>query len=186
MKYIKLGLVIMVSFFFLISMGYLIYLLLQIDKKDSASIIGGMFTVIGGVMAVSLTQYKLRQRDIENALRSKKIDMYHVFLTTVQKTMQGMNDHNKYSNKVSEKDILKSFADFQTNIILWSSPEVVQAYYEFKISSQQASVNTLIATDALYRAIRDDIGSSNKNLEINQLIKMYLSDPNELDTLIKK
>jgi hypothetical protein len=72
---------------------------------------------------------------------------------------------------------------FKTNIILWGSPKVLIAQADFELQSRVEG-NIFLAVDNLYRAIREDIGLSNAGLPPLHLVKMYLSDPEELESLI--
>jgi hypothetical protein len=72
------------------------------------------------------------------------------------------------------------FVKYKTNVILWGSPQVINAQLKFE-SASTTGENVLYATDRLYLAIRADLGLSNRGLGNRQLIKMYLKNPKELD-----
>mgnify|MGYP000446966694 CR=1 FL=1 len=178
---------IVLSLFLLSSLSAVALLLytFKIDSEVSASIIGGVFAVLAGVVVTNITQYQIRLRDIENAHRDKKVEIYHKFLKMAENTLQQADSNNKHAKKISEKDLLNGMNDFQTSIILWGSSNVLKAYKEFKQESQNG-LNPLPSMDRLYRAIREDIGLSNSNLEPLDLIKMYLTDGDELEAKIQE
>ncbi|MDC2889118.1 hypothetical protein [Psychrosphaera algicola] len=90
---------------------------------------------------------------------------------------------NQKQKESATKALIDYLVKFKTNIILWGSPKVLIAQAEFEQQSK-VSGNIFLAIDNLYRAIREDIGLSNSGLPSLHLVKMYLSDPEELESLI--
>ena len=91
-----------------------------------------------------------------------------------------VNDYLK-GPEIPEKELVELMLRFKTDIMLWASPEVINAFNSFQESSGKGGIGTLVAVDRLYRAIRSDIGLSNRGLPVNSLVKMYLKDPSELE-----
>jgi len=178
-------LLILVFISIVLFMWFFIELLLKSDPKISASIIGGMFTIILGISVVLLTQYQIRRRNIEEAHREKKVKIYSDFLNIVKNLFQQNNSNSSNVKKISDKKLVDFMATYKTNIILWGSPEVLIAQAEYESKSQKGK-NSFLELDNLYRAIREDIGLTNRGLKPLHFIKMYLSDPDELDNLMKK
>jgi len=81
---------------------------------------------------------------------------------------------------VSEQDLIDFFVKYKTQLVLWGSPEVINAQLNFEQVTQKGG-DILSAVDRTYRAIRADIGLSNNRLNDLQLIKLILSNPDELD-----
>ena len=156
------------------------------DPKIAAAIIGSVATVIVGLCAVLYTQKQIKQRDIDEAHREKKVAMYSEFLNIVQRTMSGQNK-NVPVKPISDKQLLTSLLKFKTEIMLWSSPGVINSFVQFQeISAARSSIDKLLpAVEKLYREMRKDIGLKNSGLPDNQLVKMYLKDPSELDDALK-
>ena len=65
---------------------------------------------------------------------------------------------------------------FKTSIMLWGSPKVLKAQYNFE-NYEINGVDILDAVDNLYRAIREDVGLSNKGLKKRFLVNMQISNP---------
>jgi hypothetical protein len=84
------------------------------------------------------------------------------------------------SNPPSDMELADFFVKYKTNVILWGSPQVINAQLKFE-SATTTGENVLYAADRLYLAIRADLGLSNRGLGNRQLIKMYLKNPKELD-----
>lgn len=82
----------------------------------------------------------------------------------------------------SKQELVEFMVEFKTNVVLWGSPKVINAQLNFQKVSESGG-NVLFPVDELYKAIREDIGLSNKGLDKRQLVKMYLLHPDELDVM---
>lgn len=170
----------------LIALGFLMWLvftrLLQFlesaDPSVSAAIVGAIATVLVGLGVALYTQTQIKVREIENAHRSRKVEIYSGFLDFVGKTLSTSNSANEQPNK----ELVKFFEHFHTNLILWGSPKVINAYLDFKRHSNDR-LQVMDKVDALYRSIREDLGLDTRGLSSRQLVKLYLKDPDELDKL---
>ena len=151
----------------------------QINPAISAAIIGAMATVIAGIVAVLITQQQTKSREIAEAHREKKAEIYKEYMETISKMLLSSNEKVK-AKPITEVELVTYMMKFKTQIILWGGPKVIKAQYEFERASRQDR-NILIAADNLYRSIREDIGLSNRDLPSLQLVKMYLSNPEEID-----
>ena len=149
------------------------------DPKISAAILGGMATVFVGLTAVIITQNQTKLRDREEAHRASKVEIYKRYLETIAALLAGTND-NVSLKAPTEQELVDYLVQFKTEILLWGSPEVIKMQLEFQFASENDG-NIFIAVNNLHKAIRADIGLSNKGLNNLELVKMYLSDPTELD-----
>ncbi|HCG6851660.1 TPA: hypothetical protein NJ269_002503 [Vibrio parahaemolyticus] len=134
-----------------------------------------------------LLQKYIREREIEEAHRQKKVEIYNDFLTLVSAFMQGTN-HNNKKKLPNQQKIFDEFEKFQNGILLWGGPQVIQAFLDYRKSSagSQDSLTIFRHVDALYKALREDIGLSNEGLDQLELVQMYLGDPHEIDVLLSE
>jgi hypothetical protein len=149
------------------------------NPSVSAAVVGAMATVLVGVGGALYTQSQIKRREIEDAHRSRKVEIYKGFLDVVARVMARTNE-NVSLEPISEQALVDFIVEFKTDIILWASPKVINAQLNFEKESRSGG-NSLVAVDQLYKAIREDIGLSNRGLDRHQLIKMHLSDPDEMD-----
>ncbi|WP_199533260.1 hypothetical protein [Thiopseudomonas alkaliphila] len=169
--------------------GYLLWLvaarlltfLESANPSVSAAIVGAMATVLVGVGGALYTQSQIKKREIEEAHRARKVEIYKDFLDIAARMMAEGNE-NVSLEPPSQQELVDFMVGFKTNVVLWGSPKVISAQLNFqKISSENGHV--LKAVDELYKAIREDIGLSNRGLDRHQLVKMYLSNPDEMDEM---
>jgi len=157
-----------------------IALLVRLKPEVLVAIIGAMATVFAGLAAVIISNKQSKQRDIDESHRAKKVEIYKDFLDAVSGQMAKDNEHVSKEG-FSEQELIDYMVEFKTNILLWGSPQVIKLQLEFEKVSKEGG-NILVAVNNLYKAIREDIGLSNKGLNDYELIKIYLKDPSELDT----
>ncbi len=152
------------------------------DSKITIPVIGGIITIIVGLIANLYTQKQIKLREIDEAHRSKKVEIYSNFLEIVRRIISG-NNKNIPIKPLKEGELILQMTKVRTEIILWSSPSVINAFRNFEsIAEENTGIKMLLpAVDRLYREMRKDIGLSNKGLPQNQLVKIYLKDPSELD-----
>lgn len=155
----------------------------KLNPNVAAAIIGGMATVIGGTVVVLITQHQSRKRAAEESHRSKKVEIYKNYLKIVSRMVAGDNKDVPIKAP-TEKELAKYMVEFKTELILWASPKVIKAQLEFQHAATTEK-NMFDAVNDLHLAIREDIGLSNRGLSSHELVKMYLSDPSELDDLLK-
>jgi len=154
-------------------------------SQVAAAIIAFAGTVIAGIGAVVISQQRAKAREIAEAHRPKKIDLYSGFITQVVGIMR---DHKggKTPDAATVKKLEDFFFDFTTNVMLWGSPGVLQHYGSFRRTGQQSGPNVVLLMDDILQAMRKDLGLSNWGLARGDLIKMLLTDPETLDALLKK
>ncbi len=134
-----------------------------------------------------MIQKHIREREIEEAHRQRKVEIYNDFLKLVSSFMQGSNSSNNKKAPTGQK-MLNEFEKFQNGILLWGGPKVILAFLEYRKKSDgnHDSLEIFISVDKLYKELREDIGLSNKGLDSLETVQMYLSDPSEIDELLKE
>lgn len=185
-KYIRVmfgSLILIVLAYGLYQLGSeMILLLSKIQKEVLVALIGAIATISVGITVVIITQKQSKQREIEESHRPKKIEIYKKFLDAVSGQMANQNE-NVSKKGMTEQELVDYLVEFKTELLLWGSPSVIKNQLEFeKVSSENGNVFT--AMDNLYKAIREDIGLSNKGLNSHELVKIYLRNPSELDTVL--
>lgn len=183
--YLLIGIVILAGIAFGLwkSVIFIISNLSQINPSVLAAIIGAMATVFVGIIVVLITQHQTKLREIAEAHREKKVEIYNKFLNIITNLLKGANENIK-CEPISQEDLIEYLVEYKREILLWGSPKVIKAQLHY----ESVSGNTrqmFYAIDNLYRAIREDIGLSNKGLEPLDLFKLFLKDPHEIETFLK-
>lgn len=157
----------------------------KIRSDVLASIIAGFFVFIVHIVVAFLNQRHLKQRDIDESHRTKKVEIYKKYLDLIASMHAGVNKRLS-QEELTDKDIAEWFVGFKTELVLWGSQDVIkffQGVHQNNFSNRPKELH--VAIENLYKAIREDIGLSNKGLNNFELNKMYLSNPEEVDELMK-
>ncbi|MCZ6802687.1 MAG: hypothetical protein O7D86_01815 [Proteobacteria bacterium] len=179
-----LGLVLLAGACYL---GYLVFIeiievLSKLKKEVLAALIGAIGTVFVGVAAAIISQKQSKQRDIDESHRPTKVEIYKRYMDAVSGLLAKENE-NVSKEGMSDQELVDYLVEFKTEILLWGGPKVLKCQLEFDETSRNGG-NIFVAVDNLYKAIREDIGLSNRGLNNLELVKMYLSDPGELDEMM--
>lgn len=158
--------------------------IMEASPNVFAPLIGAMATIIGAVTAVIITQHQTKQREIEEAHRQKKTEIYKEFIETILGVLASKNTNFSIEG-LSNEELINYLFTYKTEILLWGSPKVIRAQLEFEAVSRSGG-NPLVAIDKVYRSIREDIGLTNKRLNDLDLVKLFLIDPEELDEISRQ
>lgn len=128
--------------------GYLVWiiaarLLLFLERADpsvAAAVVGAMATIMVGMGGVLYTQAQTKKREIEEAHRAKKVEIYKELLDMIARMMTSENP-NVSHNAPSDQELVDFLVGFKTNLLLWASPKVINAQLNFqKVSSSGGNV----------------------------------------------
>ncbi|WP_336949599.1 hypothetical protein [Acinetobacter junii] len=130
----------------------------DINPQLAIALITGSSTIIVATLTVVLGKYFERLKEIDSHHRTKKVEIYDEFLISVFKV---------FFDNDPEFDLVKFLQEWQRKIIMWASPNVIKAFVDWKIHLAKSPPNaqTLFLMENLFKAMRKDIGLSNKNLD---------------------
>lgn len=161
--------------------------LLALNAEIAAAIIATLGTVLAGVTAVIISQRWAKHREIAEAHRPQKVELYSTFIKGVMDLVLRLRDDPQQKAKATaDKKIQKFFTDFTTDLILWGGPHVIQTYLRFRAAGASEYPDVILYMDDVFRAIRRDLGHSNWGLSRGDLVKSFLTDPEQLDALLEK
>ncbi|MBD2665728.1 hypothetical protein [Richelia sinica] len=165
----------------LLGMGLYWFISALIDKLNSIdsdlgkAIITGGVTVSIAVLTLVIGKLWEQQVKIQQDIREKKIPVYEkqieIFFSLIFAEKNG-------DDKPTQEELRKAFQLFTEKLIIWGSPEVIQAWSEFKLYDWQNSdsLEGFLKVEALLRAIRKDLGNSNSKLALGDISKLFIND----------
>lgn len=179
-------------FFVLIFFGllYLIWVLgnytfswlILLDKEVAAAAIAGFM----GLSGILYAQWHAKSKEIADSHRRAKIEVYETFFDIVERFMaaeKGEEESLDPENDNFPEELKDQFTKLSRGMIIWASPRVINSWSAFRERSSTAKTpaDTLLAVDDVLQAIRADLGNSNFGLTRGAVIKLYLSNPSEMD-----
>jgi hypothetical protein len=142
-----------------------------------------VLTALGAIAGLLLTQRANKLKDVAEAHRAAKVEVYRRFMNFVTTAL--MASKTTAGTAIEEPfgpDFQRQFVEFTSELVLWGSPGVLNKFAAWRIASQVSGIpESLFAVDDLLQAIRKDLRNSNKGVKRGDLIRLYLKDPTELD-----
>ncbi len=144
----------------------------------SVEIIAAIIAAVASVLAVIYSQKKNKEREISEAHRPQKIEIYQKFMNDL--VLKTLKPNKGDKPNISENDLEEFFYKFTSEIIVWGSPGVIKAFEKFRRHSNPKQTQILLVVDEILREIRIDLGNSNKGLKNGDLIRLFIKDPENI------
>ena len=162
--------------------GYFFALIKGLEKE----VLAATSTALIGFFGLIYVQWNSKAKEISDSHRPAKIEVYETFFDIVERFMAAEVSDDKSLDPESEdlpQELKDQFTKLSRGIIVWASPQVIKAWSEFreKASESKTPRDTLLAVDKVLQAIRADLGNSNFGLSRGGVVKLYLSNPREID-----
>ncbi|MCZ4367689.1 hypothetical protein [Sulfitobacter dubius] len=156
----------------------------ELKPNEYVPLFVAFVTAAVGLTGALYTQNRIRKREIDDAHRAKKTEIYFSFIKLIERVMMAHKDELGLE-PLDEGELVKKLIEFKTDCLLWGSEEVLQALVDFQTlsTSQPTPKQILRSIDPLYRAMRNDIGLTNTRLAKDFFAKWPLSDPKEFDRI---
>lgn len=145
-----------------------------LQREVATAIVAGFVAVIVSIVSVLLSKYFDRKREIEQAQRAKKAEIYedllkfvfgHVFAAT-------RPDHTP-----SDADGFDFFNRFTQRVIVWGSDDVLRQFSKWKFSMNENDPNAVIfEMEKLFFSIRKDMGHKNAGLRRGDILRIFTPD----------
>jgi len=156
--------------------GYVIFVLVRfvwrelasLDSEVSVAVITGAATVLGATLTIVLGRYFERRRETEAHFREKKVEIYDEFLREFFKLF--------YFRE--QTDLVSFIREWQRKVLLWGGDHVLATYIAWmrKLSRGNPDAQTMFMTEDFFRAIRSDLGLSNRRLTKGLFVHLMLQN----------
>lgn len=152
----------------------------QLDPNVVAAIIAALAATTG----VLYSQRQARILAATEAHREKKIAIYNKYLDLVYFYQDQVRKGVSAADRKIEKEEENWIRELTRGLLVWGGPSVVKAWLSFRTGvSGGTGATPLLLADGMMRALRTDLGNSNWGLKGGDLVKLFLSDPHELDQM---
>jgi hypothetical protein len=158
----------------------------ELKPNEYVPIFVAFVTTVVGLSGALYTQNRIRKREIDEAHRSRKTEIYYSFIKLIERMMMAQKEELNLK-PLDKGELMMKMIEFKSDCLLWGSEEVLQALVNFQtLSASQPTLKQILrSVDPLYRAMRNDIGLKNTKLSKDFFAKWPLSNPKEFDQLEK-
>jgi hypothetical protein len=145
-----------------------------LQREVATAIIAGFVAVMVSIVSVLLSKYFDRKREIEQAQRAKKAEIYEELLKFVfSHALRSALPHQV----PTEAEGIDFFNRFTQRVIVWGSDDVLRQFAKWKFSMNDAEPNALVfEMEKLFFAIRKDMGHKNAGLRRGDILRIFTPD----------
>ena len=183
MSRVKIFLFSLVGFALLViivgGVGWLVYIFFRylsaVPKELAAALVAAGATVLVATFTVMVGRYFERKKELDALYRDKKIEIYDEFLKEFFNLFFGAGEGNLAA---PEKDLVPFLREFTRKLILWSGPNVIEAFVAWKdhLAKGVPDAQSIFLTEAFLRAIRDDLRHSSRTLRRGFFARLFLRE----------
>ncbi|MDW3196015.1 MAG: hypothetical protein R8G66_26830 [Cytophagales bacterium] len=182
-----LAMIIIVGFAWLLWLGgkELLTFLQTADSKLGAAIVTAAATILVGVSVAIYSQNRIKTRELEEAHRESKIELYNKFIKKLVEVIAGSNELTS-TIVPTEQNLIDFMVEYRRDLLLRASSNVIKAHIEYeKIAAGYPSDGKKLfqSVDKLILEMRKDIGLSNFGLNSMETIQIFLKDKSEINKL---
>jgi hypothetical protein len=152
--------------------------LLALNPQLSGPVVAGII----GFASLIYVQWHSKTREIQQSHRPQKIEVYNEFFEILARFLKNPGDRDDIEEGELPPEMRDQFWNLNRGLIVWGSPRVIRAWLRFRrLSGEQSGPETLLLMDEVLQAMRADLGNRNFGLARGDAVKVFLSDPQELD-----
>lgn len=158
--------------------GWVLYSFFQylsaVPKELGAALIAATSTVLVATVTVMVGRYYERRKELDALYREKKTEIYDDFLKEFFAFFWNAEKTDP------EKDLVPFLREFTRKLVLWSGPEVIEAFAAWKdhLAKGTPDAQSIFLTEAFLLAIRRDLRHSSKGLRKGFFARLFLREGN--------
>ncbi|MEK0363298.1 hypothetical protein [Pseudomonas sp. CBC3] len=133
-----------------------------LNSDLAAGMLTASSTIIVATITLVLGRFFERVKEAEAHLRAQKIEIYDEFL----KRFFSLFFNEKKNGEVDDEGLVPFLQEWQRKLVVWGGPRVLSSFVSWKqyLASGKADAHSIFLMDEFFRAMRADIGLSNKGL----------------------
>ena len=130
----------------------------------------GAMSLFASVFVASYNNRRARERVAQEANRAKKAAAYQEFMDVL---LNILNNVKEKSEPIPVEKLTESMFSILSTAMIYGSPTVIAALQEWRRDADNKRL-VLRATDRLLRAMREDLGESNKRIVPLDLVSLFI------------
>jgi hypothetical protein len=149
--------------------------LTAIPKELGAALVAGAATILVATITVMVGRYYERKKELDALYRDKKTEIYDEFLKEFLSLFWGAGEGESHN---AERDLVPYLREFTRKLILWSGPEVIEAFIAWKnhLSKGVPDAQSIFLAEAFLKSIRTDLRNSNNGLRKGFFARLWLKE----------
>lgn len=150
----------------------------SVPKELGAALVAAAATVFVTTITVMVGRYFERRRELDALYREKKTEIYDEFLKEFFSLFWASGSDS--DSPKSEDDLVPFLREFTRKLVLWSGPEVIEAFCAWKehLAKGNPDAKSIFLTESFLSAIRKDLRHSNNGLKKGFFARLFLREGN--------
>ena len=151
----------------------------SLDSDVAVAIIAAAATGLVSVITIAITKAYETRATVRQDLRSKKVPVYEDFIRMLFRIL--------FSEKlgqpaISAEEMISLFVQSSEKLTIWGSDELIKTFGDFKTQIVPGSepLQALSQLEDLMLAIRKDLGHTNKGLARGSILRMFVTDIDQI------
>lgn len=146
-----------------------------VPKEIGAALIAGAVTILVATATVTIGRYFERRRELDALYRDKKTEIYDEFL---KEFFNLFFSSGEKPDSQAEKNLVPFLREFTRKLILWSGPEVIEAFVAWKdhLARGTPDAKSIFLTEGFLLAIRKDLRHTNSGLRKGFFARLFLRE----------
>lgn len=146
-----------------------------VPKELAAALVAGGVTILVATVTVMIGRYYERKKELDALYREKKTEIYDEFL---KEFFNIFFSGGEKSTDQASKDLVPFLREFTRKLILWSGPEVIEAFVAWKdhLAKGTPDAQSIFFTEAFLFAIRNDLRHTNSGLRKGFFARLFLQE----------
>lgn len=143
----------------------------NINAADS-SIKAGLIGIFGALSVGGVAHYQTKKREIVARHFENKREGYTHVINLIFDIIRSV----KKGEELGEDNILKKIIPFKKALIVWGSPEIIEAWNRFEQISEKDPSSEMMFEEMenILRAIRKDLGHDDSQLTFGSITKLLI------------
>ncbi len=149
--------------------------LMGLNSDLAVAIVAASLTGLVSVITLIVSKRQESQSLVQQQIREKKIPIYEQLISFL---INAILADKIGKEKMSEQEMVKKFAEFVEELIIWGSDGVLLRYEQFRNATNRgvSPAELMFIFEALLLEIRKDLGHSNKSLSQGKLLGLFIND----------
>ena len=147
------------------------FVLSSATPQVASAVIAAVATVLVAVFGALATRQREHERDVQQAQRKQKIEVYQEFLDYWFKAMRGSRD--KLSDAAKKKFDDQYYTTVPKQLVTWASEPVLVQVADFMDQTAPKHKRDLLALEEIVLSIRSDLGYRNEGLRQGDILRVF-------------
>jgi len=183
---IALGFLVLIAAIFVAGYAVLVAFrkLASLDQPVLVAILAASATVLTSTLTVVVGRIFERKKEIEAHFRQTKFDQYDELLQILFQLF----DPERTGGDGPPPDVIRRLRDWQRKLILFAGPKTIVAFVDWMrdMKMGRPTVRSFVLMDHFFKALRADLGISNRGLEVAIFAHLILRHGDLLVAMAKK